>query len=31
MVAAVVGTAVYVVGFVASFWLPEPKREDLPE
>ena len=31
MVAAVVGTAVYVVGFVASFWLPEPKREELPE
>jgi MFS family permease len=29
--AALVGTAVYVIGFGASFWLPEPKREDLPE
>ena len=28
---ALVGTAVYVIGFIASFWLPEPKREDLPE
>jgi MFS family permease len=27
--ATVVGTAVYVIGFVASFWLPEPRR-DLP-
>jgi MFS family permease len=29
--AAVVGTTVYVIGFIASFWLPEPKREGLPE
>jgi MFS family permease len=29
--AAVVGTAAYVVGFIASFWLPEPKQEQLPE
>jgi MFS family permease len=29
--AAVVGTAAYVIGFIASFWLPEPGRADLPE
>jgi hypothetical protein len=29
--AAIVGTAAYVIGFVASFWLPEPTREALPE
>ena len=29
--AALVGLAVYLVGFVASFWLPEPKGEALPE
>jgi MFS family permease len=29
--AAVVGTTAYVIGFIASFWLPEPKREELPE
>jgi MFS family permease len=29
--AAVVGTAAYVIGFIASFWLPEPKQEQLPE
>jgi MFS family permease len=29
--AAVVGTAAYVIGFVASFWLPEPAQEKLPE
>jgi nitrate/nitrite transporter NarK len=28
---AVVGTSVYVIGFIASFWMPEPKKEDLPE
>ncbi len=28
---AIVGTTVYVIGFVASFWLPEPKSEDLPD
>jgi hypothetical protein len=27
--AALVGTAVYVIGFAASFWLPEPKKEML--
>jgi hypothetical protein len=31
MMAAAVGTAVYVVGFIASFWLPEPKREAISE
>jgi hypothetical protein len=31
MVAAVVGFSVYLVGLVASFWLPEPRREELPE
>jgi hypothetical protein len=29
--AALVGTAVYVNGIIASWWLPEPKAEDLPE
>jgi Na+/melibiose symporter-like transporter len=29
--AAVVGTAAYVIGFVASFWLPEPTAENLPD
>ena len=29
--AALVGTSVYVIGFAASFWLPEPSRQDLPE
>ena len=29
--AATVGGAVYVIGLVASFWLPEPKSEKLPE
>ena len=28
---AVVGIAAYVIGLVASFWLPEPSREELPE
>jgi predicted MFS family arabinose efflux permease len=28
---ALVGTASYIVGFIASFWLPEPKREGLPD
>jgi MFS family permease len=27
MVAAAVGFSVYLVGFIASFWLPEPKHE----
>ena len=29
--AALVGLAVYVVGFAASFYLPEPKQQDLPD
>jgi hypothetical protein len=29
MVAGAVGLSVYVVGFIASFWLPEPKQEQL--
>ena len=29
--AAIVGTAAYVIGVVASFWLPEPKEQDLPD
>jgi MFS family permease len=29
--AALVGTAAYVIGFIVSFWLPEPKQEQLPE
>jgi len=28
---ALVGTAAYVIGVAASFWLPEPKQEELPE
>ena len=24
---AIVGTAVYVIGFIAGFWLPEPRNE----
>jgi hypothetical protein len=28
---AVVGTLAYVIGLAASFWLPEPSREELPE
>ena len=28
---ALVGTAAYLIGFIASFWLPEPKRDDLPD
>ena len=30
MVAGAVGLSVYIVGFIASFWLPEPS-EELPE
>src|SRR6266446_154797 len=29
--AALVGTSAYVIGFIASFWLPEPSQEGLPE
>jgi Na+/melibiose symporter-like transporter len=28
---AIVGTAAYVIGFAASFFLPEPKTEELPD
>ncbi len=28
---ALVGTAAYLLGFVVSAWLPEPKREELPD
>jgi hypothetical protein len=27
---ALVGTAAYVIGYLASWWLPEPKSEKLP-
>jgi hypothetical protein len=29
--AAAIAFAVYLTGFIASFWLPEPKSGDLPE
>jgi len=29
--AAVVGMGAYMLGFVASFWLPEPPKDELPE
>jgi hypothetical protein len=29
--AAIVGTSAYVIGVIASFWLPEPKGEALPD
>jgi len=28
---AIVGLVVYVVGFAASFFLPEPKQQELPD
>jgi MFS family permease len=28
---ALVGTVVYIIGFAVSFWLPEPKRAELPD
>jgi hypothetical protein len=31
LVSAAVAFSVYLVGFIASFWLPEPKDEALPE
>ena len=31
LVAAAVGFSVYLVGFIASFWLPEPARDNLPD
>ena len=30
-VAAAVGFSVYLVGIIASFWLPEPPKENLPD
>jgi MFS family permease len=30
-VAAAVGFSAYLVGFIASFWLPEPPKENLPD
>jgi MFS family permease len=30
-VAAAVGFSVYLVGFITSFWLPEPPKENLPD
>ena len=29
--AAIVGTGAFVIGLTASFWLPEPAREELPD
>ena len=29
--AGIVGTGVYALGFIASFWLPEPGENELPE
>ena len=29
--AAVVGTSAYIIGVVASYWLPEPARTELPD
>jgi hypothetical protein len=29
--AAIVALFVYAVGLITSFWLPEPKQEELPE
>ena len=29
--AAIVGITVYIIGFIASFWLPEPKNQELPD
>jgi MFS family permease len=31
LVSGAVAFCVYLVGFIASFWLPEPKKEELPE
>jgi MFS family permease len=31
LVAAAVSFSVYLVGLILSFWLPEPKQEELPE
>jgi hypothetical protein len=29
--AAIVGSLAYLIGFIASFWLQEPSKENLPE
>jgi hypothetical protein len=29
--AALVGTSAYVIGFIASFWLPEPPARDIAD
>jgi hypothetical protein len=29
--ATLVGTGVYVVNIILSFWLPEPRSEELPD
>ena len=29
--AAIVGTVVYLIGLAASFFLPEPPEDDLPD
>jgi len=29
--AATVGLLVYAIGFISSFWLPEPEKQELPE
>ncbi len=31
MTAAAVGFGIYLVGFIASFWLPEPPVETAPD
>jgi MFS family permease len=31
LVSGAVAFCVYLLGFIASFWLPEPKKEELPE
>jgi MFS family permease len=31
LVAAAIGFSTYLVGFIASFWLPEPRQEELPD
>ena len=28
---ALVGTVAYIIAVAASFWLPEPSREELPD
>jgi hypothetical protein len=31
LVAAAIGFSVYLVGFIASFWLPEPPKEEMAD